>query len=156
MFNPDLTDETILKLLQFNAKASNKEIANQLGLTPTPVYERIKRMERIGVIDCYVAKVNRLKLGYSLMAICQITLIDHSFDALKKFESETAAIDEILECFHMAGHYDYFLKIVTKDMDCFKDFLERKMSTIDNVGQIHTSFLLSEIKHTTAIPIMPK
>lgn len=153
MYTPDFTDETILNILQQDAKKTNKEIASFLEITTTPVYERIKRLEKNGIIDKYVALVDRRKLGYSLLALCNITLIDLSNEAVGNFETEIKQLDEVQECFHLAGNCDYFVKVIAKDMDAFKAFMSEKLYPIKNIRQIQTSFSISVIKQSTFLPI---
>ena len=100
MVNLDLTDKKILNLLQQNSKANIKEIALKIGLTQTPTYERIKRLEKEGVIKNYIAVLDKEKVGYTIEVFCQVTLLVHSKEMITRFENAVNKIDEVMECFH--------------------------------------------------------
>ena len=149
----DETDKKILKLLQENAKLTNKEIADKLGLTVTPVYERIKRLEKKQFIKSYVALVDRKKVEKGLMAFLFISLKEHSQKALKKFEQEILNFPKITECYHIAGQYDFLLKILVKDMQDYHDFTYNRLATLDNIAHVQTDFVMNDLKYSTAIPL---
>lgn len=149
----DKTDYRILRMLQNNAKATIKEIAATLGMTTTPVYERIKRMEESGYITHYVALLDRKKLGYHMVAYCNLSLQQHAQPFLRKFEEEIKAFEEVIECYHIAGMYDYLLKVIVKDMDEYQYFITDKLATIDNIGNVQSSFIMQEIKASTALSL---
>lgn len=147
----DPTDMRILNLLQENAQLTNKEIAAQLGLSTTPVFERIKRLEEDGIISQYVALVNRQKLDYALLAFCNVSLKEHARDYLKQFENEVRSLREVIECYHVAGMFDYLLKVVIKDMNAYQDFIVNKLAALDNIGNVQSSFVMTEIKYSTRL-----
>lgn len=147
----DPTDMRILNLLQEDAHLTNKEIAAQLGLSTTPVFERIKRLEEDGIISQYVALVNRQKLDYALLAFCNVSLKEHSRNFLKQFENEVRSLKEVIECYHVAGMFDYLLKVVVKDMDAYQDFIVNKLAALDNIGNVQSSFVMTEIKYSTRL-----
>ncbi|WP_375581250.1 Lrp/AsnC family transcriptional regulator [Marivirga tractuosa] len=149
----DATDIQIIKLLQRNARITNKELAAQLDLTITPVYERVKRLEKTGVIGQYVALIDADKTGKGLMALCMLRLEKHTKDKLAQFEAHVAKIPEVTECYHLAGQYDYHLKILVKDMNAFQDFIVNKLSTNENLANIQSSFVMKKITDTTAVPL---
>lgn len=149
----DSTDIQILKQLQKNARITNKELAAQLDLTITPVYERVKRLEKTGIIKQYVALADADKIGKGLMGICMIRLEKHTKGKLAQFEAHVANIPEVTECYHLAGQYDYHLKILVKDMNAFQDFIVNKLSTNENLTNIQSSFVMKKITDTTAIPL---
>ncbi|NQY05582.1 MAG: Lrp/AsnC family transcriptional regulator [Flavobacteriaceae bacterium] len=149
----DLIDKQLLGLLQEDAKRTNKELANKIDLSVTAVYERIKRLERSGVIDRYVALVNTKKVSKPFMVFCQIKLVQHTKSFLTKFESEVVQLDEVSECFHTTGDYDYLLKVFVEDMEAYREFMVNKLTTISHIGSTHSTFMIDEVKKTTAIQI---
>jgi Lrp/AsnC family leucine-responsive transcriptional regulator len=153
MKNLDATDLRILALLQENAQLTNKEIAARIGMTTTPVYERIKRMHEQGYIRRYAALLDREKLGLALVAFCNVQLKEHSRPYLVQFEEQVRALNAVVECFHLAGMYDYLLKVVTKDMADYQHFIINTLAALDNIGTVQSSFVMTEIKYSTALPI---
>jgi len=149
----DTIDLSILNLLQRDSKIKNKEIAAELGLTITPIYERIKRLEREGIIKQYVTLLEYNKVGKHLMGFSMVTLEKHSHSFLDEFEKSAAEIPEVMECYHLAGQYDYLLKVLVEDMNAYQQFVVNKLSVIQNVGQVHSSFALSIVKSTTAVAL---
>ncbi|WP_445957060.1 Lrp/AsnC family transcriptional regulator [Yeosuana sp.] len=149
----DSTDRQLLAYLQQDCKQTNKELSNKLNLSITAVYERIKKLEKEGVIDKYVALVNKEKIDKSFVAFCHIKLIQHTQEYVIKFEREVATINEVLECYHISGDYDYLLKVIVKDMAAFREFMVNKLTNINHIGSTHSMFVISEVKQTTAITI---
>ncbi len=147
----DNIDKKLLKLLQTNSKQTHKQLSNKLDLSVTAVYERIKKLEREGVINNYVAILKKEKVNKSFVAFCHIKLIQHSQDYVMKFEKEVANLSEVLECYHISGDYDYLLKVLVKDMEAFREFMVKKLTTIDHIGSTHSMFVINEVKHSTAI-----
>lgn len=146
----DAIDLKLLNLLQQDAKMKHKELAAALGLTITPIYERIKRLEKAGVIKQYATLLDPVKIGKELICFSMVTLEKHSQAYLKEFEAKVMEIAEVMECYHLAGEYDYILKVVVKDMNQYQQFIVDKLSAINNVGQVQSSFALSTLKATTA------
>ncbi|MGA8855296.1 MAG: Lrp/AsnC family transcriptional regulator, partial [Christiangramia sp.] len=130
----DQLDRRILNHLQADSKKTNKEISNDLGLSVTAVYERIRKMERGGVISKYVALLDPEKIEKGFMVLCQIKLIQHKKDFLTKFEKEVTSLPEVIECLHVSGDYDYILKVMVKDMDAYREFMVTKLTTLDHIG----------------------
>lgn len=155
VINLDLTDKKILNLLQQNSKANIKEIALKIGLTQTPTYERIKRLEKDGVIKNYIAVLDKEKVGYTIEVFCQVTLLVHSKDMITRFENAINKIDEVMECFHVAGNYDYLLKIIVKDMNSYQAFLKNKLSVLDSVANVQSTFVMSSTKDNTGLSLAP-
>lgn len=149
----DRIDRELLNLLQKDSKMSIKELADQLNLTATPVFERIKKLEKNGYIERYTAIVNREKVGKMLLAFCFVSLKEHSQDYILKFENEVIHQKEVMECHHIAGHFDYLIKISTADMHSYQDFLVNKLAKMENIGNVQSSFVLKEIKNTTKVDI---
>ena len=146
----DQLDKKLLFLLQTDTKKTTKELSLKLNLSVTAVYERIKKMEREGIISNYVAILNRNKIDRSFVVFCHIKLVQHSREFLTKFESEVVQLDEVLECFHVSGDYDYILKILVKDMEEYREFMVTKLTTLQHIGSTHSTFMIGEVKNTTA------
>ena len=149
----DQVDKKLLFLLQTDTKKTTKELSLKLNLSVTAVYERIKKMEREGVISNYVALLNRTKIDKSFVVFCHIKLVQHSREFLTKFESEVIQLDEVLECFHVSGDYDYILKILVKDMEEYREFMVTKLTTLQHIGSTHSTFMIGEVKNTTAFSL---
>lgn len=147
----DRIDKQLLNFLQEDAKQTNKELSLKLNLSVTAVYERIKKLERQGYIEQYVAKVNKEKVGLGFIVFCHIKLEKHAKSAITEFEKEVAKLDEVLECFHVSGAYDYLLKVIVKDMDQFRAFMVNKLTTLKSIGSTQSSFTINKVKNTTAI-----
>jgi Lrp/AsnC family transcriptional regulator, leucine-responsive regulatory protein len=149
----DAIDKKLLGFLQQDCKQTNKELSNKLNLSVTAVYERIKKLEKEGIINNYVALVKKEKVNKAFVAFCHIKLIQHSQEYVVKFEREVTNIDEVLECYHISGDYDYLLKVLVKDMEAFREFMVNKLTNINHIGSTHSMFVISEVKHTTAINV---
>ena len=145
----DRTDRSILNILQEDAKITNKELSLRLNLSPTAIYERIKKLERNGFIEHYVALLNEARIERNFVVFCQIKLLQHAKDYLTTFEADIIALPEVLECYHISGDYDYLLKVAVKDMETFRSFMVTKLTTLQYIGSTHSSFAISEVKHTT-------
>lgn len=154
IINLDLTDKKILNLLQQNSKANIKEIALKIGLTQTPTYERIKKLEKDGVIKNYIAVLDKEKVGYTIEVFCQVTLLVHSKEMITRFENAINKIDEVMECFHVAGNYDYLLKIIVKDMNSYQAFLKNKLSVLDSVANVQSTFVMSSTKDSAGLSLV--
>lgn len=153
MVKLDATDRDILKFLQENAHLTTKELASRLNLSPTPVYERVRRLENEGVIKKYVALVDREKVGKDLMVFCHIRLKEHARDAGARFVSEIAKLNEVIECHNISGEYDFMIKVVADDMREYQNFLMNKLASLENIGSTHSVFVMSEIKNETILEI---
>lgn len=149
----DQTDRMILQLLQHDARLTNKEIADKLGKSISPVYERIKWLEQEGYIKNYIALTDRHKLGLHLVAFTNVQLKEHAQSMLHAFEREIVKLPEVLECYHMTGQYDYLLKVVVADMNQYQDFIVNKLAKLTNIGTVQSSFIMTEVKHQLAYPV---
>ncbi len=147
----DHLDKRILEHLQRDSKKTNKEISNDLGLSVTAVYERIRKLEKAGVISGYVALLDPEKVEKDFMILCQIKLIQHKKDFLTRFEKEVASLPEVVECLHVSGDFDYILKVLVKDMDSYREFLVTKLTNLDHIGSTKSIFTISKVKQTTMI-----
>lgn len=149
----DQTDKKLLALLQTDSKQTNKELSNKLGLSVTAIYERVKKLEKEGVIEKYVALIDKKSVAKNFLAYCHVRLTQHSKENVIKFEREVLKLKEVLECYHVSGDYDYILKIAVSDMEAYRDFMVTKLTAINNIGNTHSIFVIGEVKHTTAISI---
>jgi Lrp/AsnC family transcriptional regulator, leucine-responsive regulatory protein len=150
----DKYDRQILDILQKNGRISNQELAEAINLSPSPTLRRVKMLEENGLIDCYVALLNARKLGLSLMALIGISMDKHIPERFALFESTLADYPEVLECHLITGQTaDYQLKVVVEDMDGYQQFLLNKLTRIEGVSGVHTSFVLKSPINTTALPV---
>lgn len=147
----DAIDKKLLEFLQQDSKQTSKELSNKLNLSVTAVYERIKKLEKEGFINGYVAIVNKDKVEKDFVVFCHIKLVQHSQDYVFKFEKEVANLNEVLECYHISGDYDYLLKVLVKDIAAFREFMVKKLTTINHIGSTHSMFVINEVKHSTVI-----
>ncbi|MBS1928026.1 MAG: Lrp/AsnC family transcriptional regulator [Chitinophagaceae bacterium] len=148
-FEPvDKTDLEILKILQQNARATVKEIAQKVHLSTTPVHERIKRLEQSGVIKQYAALLDHTKVNRGLMVICYVSLKEHNRNAGSKFIKALNELPEVIECYNISGEYDFMLKVVEANMDSYYDFHVNKLSQIENMGNVQSVFVMGIIKQT--------
>ena len=150
----DKIDRFLLNLLQNNTKLNTKELAQKIGLSVTPTYERIKRLEKQGYIKHYVAILDRKLIDKNLMVMSFVSLILHSRDMQIEFEKSVIEYAEVIECFHVTGSYDYQLKVVVSDMEEYQSFIKNKLSSINNIANVQSSFVMSSLKDTTSIPII--
>jgi Lrp/AsnC family leucine-responsive transcriptional regulator len=149
----DAIDKKLLYLLQNDTKKTTKELSLKLHLSVTAVYERIKKLEREGIIDKYVVLLNRAKIEKGFVVFCHLKLIQHTKEFIDKFENEVIQLKEVLECHHVSGDYDYILKIVVKDMEAYRAFLVTKLTTLEHIGSTHSTFMISEVKSTTVVEL---
>ena len=145
----DDTDLKILRILQKDSKKTTKQIAELLNLTASPVYERIRRLEKKGYIKKYVALIDKKLIDKPITAICMVSLRYHNEGFIDIFDKQIKALNEVQECYHMAGKVDFFLKINVQSLDVYHDFVRTKLSKIDNIGVLESYFVLKEILHTT-------
>jgi Lrp/AsnC family transcriptional regulator len=148
----DYTDVRILEALQQNAKINIKDLADQLNMTKTPIYERIKKLEKDGVIDRYVALVEKKKLGSFITVFCSVSLDMQNAENLHFFDKAIVELPEVVECYLTGGIADYLMKVVVKDLEGYHEFASGKLAKLPHVVQIKSTFVLSEIKYQTALP----
>ena len=151
----DDIDKQILSFLNEDAFISNKEMATRLGMSPTPIHERIKRMERDGVIKGYKAIIDTHKLGKTLTVFCEITLKEHAANYLNQFEKDAMALAEVQECFCVSGNSDFLLKVVVSDMDDYRNFILHKLASLKNIGNAQSHFVMNEVENKTFTPWFP-
>ena len=151
MNNLDETDLKILKTLQKNAKLTTKELATAVNLTPTPVFERQKRLERRGYIKKYVAVLDPEKLNQGLLVFCKVKLKLINHDIADAFTRRIMRIPEVTECYNTSGAYDYLLKVRARDMKQYQEFVLNKLGEIEELASIESTFVMSEVKNNFGI-----
>ncbi len=149
----DEIDILLLKTLQKNAKLTTKELAEAVHLTPTPVFERQKRLERQGYIKRYIAVLDPDKLGQSLQVYCKVKLKQINHEIADSFTRRILRIAEVTECYNTSGAYDYLLKVRARDMAHYHEFVLSKLGDIDYVASIESTFVMSEVKQSYGINV---
>ncbi|MEQ5809062.1 Lrp/AsnC family transcriptional regulator [Alteromonas sp. NFXS44] len=150
----DKTDKQILETLQKHGRISNQELAEAVNLSPSPCLRRVKQLEDSGFIDGYVALVNARKLGLTLVSFIQIVMDKHTPERFGKFDNAIATFPEVLESHLITGQSaDYLLKVIVKDMDDFQQFLLNKLTRVEGVSGVHSSFVLKSPRKSTAVPV---
>ena len=147
----DETDLQILKTLQKNAKLTTKELADAVHLTPTPVFERQKRLEKKGYIKKYVAVLDPERLGLGLLVFCKVKLKQINHELADSFVRRIQRVPEVTECYNISGAYDCLLKVRVRDMRQYQEFVINKLGDIDTVGSIESTFVMSAEKHSYGI-----
>lgn len=143
----DTIDKKIIKLLSEDAKQSIKEIADKVSISKTPVYERIKKLERSGIIEKYIAVIDKKKLLGGMYVFCLVSLDQQKLKEIEMFKKEIKEIPEVLECYLMGGGInDFLLKVLVKNLDDYHQFSSGKLAAIKNVSQIRSTFVLDVVK----------
>ncbi len=149
----DKLDISILGVMQNNGRLSNRDLAKEVSLSPSPSWRRLRALEDEGVIKRYTAVVDRQKVGLSIMGFAHVTLNDHSSDKVKSFDRAILEAPQVLECHATSGEHDYMLKVVAPDMASYQDFLSEFLLKIGVVRTVNTSFVLKQQKNTTVLPL---
>jgi Lrp/AsnC family transcriptional regulator, leucine-responsive regulatory protein len=149
----DETDVQILNLLQNDGRITNAELAKRVGLSPPSVLQRVRALEKAGLIRGYVAILEPERLGLRITALVMISLSLHQEQPIERFRRAIQEIPEINECYHVSGDFDFLLKVVVRDMRAYEIFLREKLSKIKGIGKITTNFVLATNKQTTQIPL---
>ena len=149
----DKTDLQILRILQENARLTTKELAARVHLSPTPVFERLKRLDNEGYIRKYVAVLDAKKLHCGFVVFCSVKLRRLNRDIAAEFTRIVRGIPEVTECYNISGDYDYLLKIHAPDMKYYQEFTLNVLGTIDSLGSLMSTFVMDEVKHDYGIPI---
>ena len=149
----DQIDRRLLNLLQENCKRTTKAYASELGLSTTAVFERIRKLERENIIVRYVALVDREAVKKSFTVFCHVKLVQHTKNNILRFEQQIQKLEEVQECHHVSGDYDYILRVNVADMTAYRNFMVNKLTAIDQIGSTQSSFEINEIKKTTAITL---
>ena len=149
----DAVDLQILRALQENARLTTKELAARVNLSTTPVFERMKRLEKSGFIKQYVAVLDAEKLGRGFTVFCSVKLKQMSRAVARDFISVIRDIPQVAECYNISGEYDYLLKIYAPDMKYYNEFIINVLGNINSIGSILSSFVMKEIKNTHALSL---
>lgn len=150
----DVIDRRILQILQREGRIANVELARRVHLSPTPCFERVKRLEQGGYIRSYVAMLDPQKLGFGLLAFVEVSLDKTNPTAFDRFRDAVAAMAEVQECHMVAGGFDYLIKARVPDMTAYRRFLGERISSLPGVTRTHTYFVMEEVKVTHEIPIV--
>jgi Lrp/AsnC family leucine-responsive transcriptional regulator len=150
----DSYDKRILDILQQQGRISNQELADRIGLSPSPCLRRVRALEEAGIIAGYRAMLDAKRLGLSLIAFLSISMDRHTPERFANFDARVAAMPEVLECSLITGRdADYQLKVVVRDMDAYQDLLLNQLTRIDGVSGVHSSFVLRQVVERTVLPI---
>lgn len=153
MENLDKTDLQILRILQKNARLTTKELAARVNLSTTPVFERLKRLEKNGYIKKYIAVLDAEKLNQGFVVFCNVKMKNLSREIAKEFTDIIRGIPEVAECYNISGSFDYLLKIHAPDMKYYQEFVLNVLGTIEHLGSLESTFVMDEIKHEYGISI---
>jgi DNA-binding Lrp family transcriptional regulator len=153
MYALDETDKSILRILQTDSTTTIKEIANQLHLSTTPIFDRMKKLEKAGVIKKYVALVDNSLVDKNLTIFINLSVKEHGKDAIDDFINAIIEFDEVMECHHVSGDSDFLVKLLLKDIASYNDFILEKLAVIPNIGKVESQFSLSERKNTTVVQV---
>lgn len=149
----DEVDIHILSLLQADGRITNADLAKKVGLSPPSVLQRVRALEKAGLIRGYFAVLDAERLGLKITALAMISLSLHQEQPIERFRRAISDIPEVLECYHVSGEFDFLLKIVVRDIRAYEVLIREKLSKIKGLGQIKTSFVLATTKHSTQIPL---
>lgn len=149
----DKTDLYILKRLQENGRITNLQLAAEIGLSPAPTLERVRKLESYGYVKSYHALVDENKLNIGIKAYMLVNMSKHKKSALNDFVENVSHIKEIVECYHLTGSFDFMLKIMVPDIHAYQDLVLNKLSMIEDINHMQTSIILSIVKDSKVIPI---
>lgn len=149
----DAIDRQLLNMLQDDCKRTTKAYATALGLSTTAIFERIRKLEREKVITRYVALVDKEAVKKSFTVFCHVKLVQHTKENVLRFERQVQKLEEVQECHHISGDYDYILRVNVADMAAYREFMVSKLTAIDQIGSTQSSFGINEVKKTTALPL---
>ena len=149
----DLIDQKILKILQENGRITNAELAKQIGMSPPPTLERVKKLEKQGFIKQYVALLDPISVGIRNFVFVEVTLGRHGKEVVDRFLKEIQKIDEVMECHHITGDADFLLKIAVKDISVYEELLLHKLTGLPEIQHLKTLVVLSTMKNKTALQI---
>jgi Lrp/AsnC family leucine-responsive transcriptional regulator len=149
----DEKDLQLLRILQKNAKLTVKELAKEINLSPSPVFERVKRLEQEGYIKHYAAVLEAEKLNRGFTVFCQVKLKIHDRSVGNKFVKDIVQIEEVAECYNISGDFDFLLKVQVRDMKHYQDFVFNKLGSVDSIGSTHSTFVMAEVKNNHGVTI---
>jgi Lrp/AsnC family transcriptional regulator, leucine-responsive regulatory protein len=149
----DATDRKIVELLQANSNITNAQLAQEIGLSPAPTLERVKKLENQGVIKSYHALVDMDRVGLGVSTFVTVSLKGHNKENINKFINEIKSIPEVIECHHVTGQSDFILKMVSSDIPSYQNLMLEKLSNIEVVDNMQTTVILSTFKNSKSIPL---
>jgi DNA-binding Lrp family transcriptional regulator len=149
----DKIDLKILDILQNDCRITTKNLAEKLNLSTTPVFERIKKLEKEGYINKYVALLNERKIGLKQTVFIGVKLKGHTRSYLQKFLTQVNAFNEVMECYQVSGNFDFLLKIVLEDIDAYETFVQTKLSLISELGNVHSYIAIKKGKNITTLDL---
>lgn len=149
----DKIDRKILEILQANAKITNSQLSKEIGLSPAPTLERVKKLEQSGVIHSYHAQLNPAKIGLGVNTFVLVSLTGHNKDIIEIFIEEINKIDEVIECHHITGSGDFILKIITGDIAAYQQLMLERVSAIKVVDNLQSMVILSTFKDSKVMPV---
>jgi DNA-binding Lrp family transcriptional regulator len=149
----DAIDNRILSILQTDGRISNQDLAERVGLSPSPCLRRVKALETRGIVQRYVALVDASAVGQGLQAVVQVRLDRQTSDSVARFEKEILKYPQVLECYLMAGDWDYVLRVVARDLDEFREFCVNRLAKIAGVGNVKSNISMKQVKYSTALPL---
>jgi Lrp/AsnC family leucine-responsive transcriptional regulator len=149
----DRFDVRILAALQRDGRLSVVDLAEAIGLSPTPCARRIKALESMGAIEGYAAVLNPARIGLEVLAIVQVKLTEHTDETVARFEKEIMRMDEVTKCFAMTGSYDFILEVYGKDLDALSNVVLKKLIRVPNVRDLQSSVVLATVKRTAHLPL---
>jgi DNA-binding Lrp family transcriptional regulator len=152
----DPTDVGILNLIQENSRLTNKEIAWKTNKSLSAIQVRIRRLQEAGIIKKFVTLLDRNKINKEMAVFTVIKIKDYSNKALTEFQQHITAFEEVMECYHMSGTWDFILKIVVRDMGAYNTFILERLSVAPNIGSVESFFVISESKYETSFKLKPK
>ncbi|MFT6879932.1 MAG: Lrp/AsnC family leucine-responsive transcriptional regulator [Arcticibacterium sp.] len=149
----DVIDHKLLEILQQNGKITNSQLSKDVGLSPAPTLERVKKLEQSGIIQSYHAQINRDKVGLSVLTFVQVTLKGHQKAIIEAFVKKVNAVPEIIECHHVTGSCDFLLKVIAKDITNYQQLIMDTINEIEVVSSTQTMVILQTIKNSKVLPI---
>lgn len=149
----DKVDRKILEILQKNAKITNAQLSKEIGLSPAPTLERVKKLETSGVISSYHAKLDTAKVGLGISTFVQIKLTGHDKQSIRSFIDAINKIDEVIECHHVTGSSDFILRVIAKDIAAYQQLMLDKVNEIPVVDSLHSQVILSTFKDSKTLPV---
>lgn len=153
MKNFDTTDRTILFALQQDARQTTAELAEQVSLSQSPCWRRVKQLEESGVIEGYHAHLNRARLGFGVTGFIHLQMETHTPEMSAAFEREVVALSQVVSCYNLSGRYDYMLEVISSDLESFSSLVRNRIRCLPGVKEISTSFSLKEVKRSNILPI---
>jgi Lrp/AsnC family transcriptional regulator, leucine-responsive regulatory protein len=149
----DPTDRKILEILQANSNITNAQLAQEIGLSPAPTLERVKKLENTGIIKSYHATVDMASVGLGVSTFVMVTLKGHNKENIAKFISAIEKVEEVIECHHVTGQADFILKVVAPDIPAYQNLMLEKMTNIEVVDNLQSTVILSTFKDSKVVPI---